>query len=125
MKLIWKFNLVLLGIFLVGFAIAGYISHTVLQKNAREEVNKRIDAFVEKGKPVMPAEVKFTTYTLRYNQCAWVRIDGIEKHWERATVIGKDEDGTFDVRTEGVTALTVTLTGDFPKGAGFTVVIDG
>ena len=27
MKLIWKFNLVLLGIFMLGFAIAGYVSY--------------------------------------------------------------------------------------------------
>ena len=38
MKLIWKFNLVLVGIFVLGFLIAGYISHTALQKNAREEI---------------------------------------------------------------------------------------
>ena len=38
MKLIWKFNLVLLGIFLLGFLIAGYVSYTALQKNAREEI---------------------------------------------------------------------------------------
>ena len=38
MKLIWKFNLVLLGIFLLGFAIAGYISYRALQQNAREEI---------------------------------------------------------------------------------------
>ncbi len=38
MKLIWKFNLVLLGIFLLGFVIAGYISYRALQANAREEV---------------------------------------------------------------------------------------
>ena len=38
MKLIWKFNLVLLGIFLLGFAIAGYVSYRVLQANAREEI---------------------------------------------------------------------------------------
>jgi HAMP domain-containing protein len=38
MKLIWKFNLVLLGIFLLGFLIAGYISYRALQANAREEI---------------------------------------------------------------------------------------
>jgi len=37
-KLIWKFNLVLLGIFLLGFLIAGYISYRALQANAREEI---------------------------------------------------------------------------------------
>ncbi len=38
MRLIWKLNLVLLGIFLVGLAISSYVSYNVLQKNAREEV---------------------------------------------------------------------------------------
>jgi protein-histidine pros-kinase len=38
MKLIWKFNLVLFGIFLLGFLIAGYVSWKALQTNAREEI---------------------------------------------------------------------------------------
>jgi len=38
MKLIWKFNLVLLGIFVLGFLIAGFISYQALQANAREEI---------------------------------------------------------------------------------------
>ncbi len=38
MKLIWKFNLVLLGIFVLGFVVAGYVSWSALQANAREEV---------------------------------------------------------------------------------------
>ena len=38
MKLIWKFNLVLLGIFVLGFLIAGYTSYRALQANAREEI---------------------------------------------------------------------------------------
>jgi HAMP domain-containing protein len=38
MKLIWKFNLVLFGIFALGFAVAGYVSWNALRENAREEV---------------------------------------------------------------------------------------
>ena len=38
MKLIWKFNLALIGIFEVGLAATGYIAHTVLQGNARDEI---------------------------------------------------------------------------------------
>ena len=38
MKLIWKFNLVLLGIFALGFVVAGFISYNALQTNAREEI---------------------------------------------------------------------------------------
>jgi protein-histidine pros-kinase len=38
MKLMWKFNLVLLALFIVGFAVTGLISYGVLQANAREEI---------------------------------------------------------------------------------------
>jgi HAMP domain-containing protein len=38
MKLMWKFNLVLLAVFIVGFIATGLISYSVLQANAREEI---------------------------------------------------------------------------------------
>src|SRR5580704_3658244 len=38
MKLMWKFNLVLLAVFVVGFIATGFISYGVLQGNAREEI---------------------------------------------------------------------------------------
>ena len=38
MKLILKFNLVFVAIFLIGLGIAGYTSHQLLQQNAREEI---------------------------------------------------------------------------------------
>src|SRR5258708_5841945 len=38
MKLMWKFNLVLLAVFIVGFVVTGFISYGVLQANAREEI---------------------------------------------------------------------------------------
>src|SRR3954471_9754281 len=56
MKLIWKFNLVLLGIFLLGFAIAGYVSYGVVQANAREEI-------VQNARLMMEAALASRTYT--------------------------------------------------------------
>jgi len=38
MKLMFKFNLVFVLVFLLGLAAAGYVSHELLQKNAREEI---------------------------------------------------------------------------------------
>ena len=38
MKLIWKFNLVLLGVFIIGFVAAGYVSKRMLMESARDEV---------------------------------------------------------------------------------------
>ncbi len=86
------------------------------EKNAKVELNKQIDAIVAKGKPGVPAEIKFTTYTLRYNECAWLRIDGMTKHWEPASVIAEVRNGhSFDLDMKGVTAFTITSTS--PNGA--------
>ena len=38
MKLMWKFNIVLLAVFVVGFVLTGFISYGVLQANDREEI---------------------------------------------------------------------------------------
>jgi len=42
-----KFNLVLVLVFLAGFAVAGYISYELLQKNAREEVVRNAGLMME------------------------------------------------------------------------------
>ena len=78
------------------------------EKAAKEEVNKLIDAVVEKGRdPKTLREVKFVTYTLRYNQCAQITVTGLEKHWERAEVSVSMKDGKYAIQTKGVTALSV------------------
>ncbi|HLX28568.1 MAG TPA: DUF3365 domain-containing protein [Casimicrobiaceae bacterium] len=56
MKLMWKFNLVLLGIFMLGFVVAGYVSYQVLQANAREEI-------VQNARLMMEAALSSRTYT--------------------------------------------------------------
>src|SRR5439155_20150006 len=54
---------------------------------AKKEVERRIDALAAKGRRRDgPSLMKFTTYTLRYARCQWLRIDGLEKHWDRAEV---------------------------------------
>lgn len=56
MKLIWKFNLVLLGIFALGFLVAGYVSYRALQANAREEI-------VQNARLMMEAALSTRNYT--------------------------------------------------------------
>src|SRR5262249_324234 len=97
------------------------------EKNARVEVNKRIDEIVEKGAAKLHEKIQFTTYTLRYNHCDWVLLTGLGKHWERAKVEGEVKDRTANLKTENVTEVLVLFTEDqFPKGQLPTrVEIDG
>ena len=91
------------------------------EKGAKAEINTQIDAILAKGRDPLPKEIKFVTYTLQYNRCAWVEVTGLEKHWAKATVHGTLADGTFVATTKGVTGLTVTL----PDGKAATGTIDG
>ncbi len=56
MKLIWKFNLVLIGIFILGFLTAGYVSYRALQDNAREEI-------LQNARLMMEAALSSRNYT--------------------------------------------------------------
>lgn len=71
MKLIVKFNLVFLAVFLLGLLVAGTISHTLLQRNAREEIlsNARImmeSALAQRAytntqiKPLLETQMRYT-----------------------------------------------------------------
>ena len=94
------------------------------EPGAKAEVNKRIDAIVAKGREAVPAKVRFTTFTLRYPESNWVRIEGMGKHWERARVTAELKDGVPHVTTENVTALTLRFPpGDHTKG--FRANVDG
>ncbi len=71
MKLIVKFNLVLLLVFAVGFLATGYVSNRLLQRNAKEEVleNARImteaalavrSYTVSQIKPLLDTQIKYS-----------------------------------------------------------------
>lgn len=81
-------------------------------RDAKIEINRRIDSIVDAGRDPVPARVVFTTYTLRYNRSFWVQVDGLAKHWERARVeadlLGNQGAGPKIV-TSNVTGLTLEI----------------
>jgi HAMP domain-containing protein len=69
-NLVWKFNAALLAIFIVGFALASYVSYQVLQANAREEVLQHARIMMEAAssariytntqvKPLLETQLKY------------------------------------------------------------------
>ncbi len=90
------------------------------------EINRRIDSIVAKGRNPIPRQVKFTTFTLRYNQMFWVTVDGLEQHWERARVNAEIKDATVIVKTKNVSALTLAMpAGLCPFNGKPSVLVDG
>jgi len=89
------------------------------EPEAKKEVVKRVDEFATKGRDPNPKKIRFTTWTLRYNEMKWLTVDGLEKHWDRARVDAEQESGKVTLTTKNVTALSLTL----PSASK--VVIDG
>jgi len=98
------------------------------EKAAKEEIIKQIDAIAEKGRNPVPTKIKFVTYTLRYNQCFWLVVTGLDQHWERAQaeaeVVGKS---TIRLSTKNISQLFffVNEEGLLAENADIKVEIDG
>jgi len=52
-------------------------------------------------------DVRFVTYTLRYPQCKWITIEGLERHWSRSEVNGGIKDGKASITTHGIASLRI------------------
>jgi hypothetical protein len=74
------------------------------------QLDSMMDAIAIKGRDQWPREVRFTTWTLKYNRMRWVVVDALEKHWDRARVnaIVKD-DHTLDATTSNVSAVSFEI----------------
>jgi dienelactone hydrolase len=100
------------------------------EPGAKAKVEALVDAAAARGRDPLPAKVRFTTFTLRYNRMAWVVVDAMEQHWERARVeaeLDADEE-TIRATTKGVTALSFVFDqGPVPFGgkAPIAIVLDG
>jgi pimeloyl-ACP methyl ester carboxylesterase len=86
--------------------------------DSKIEIEKRLDGIAARGREAYPAEIRFTTPTLRYNRMKWLAVDGLEEHWTPARVIAKMANGTVDIQTKNVSALSLDMV--FPS-----VTIDG
>jgi pimeloyl-ACP methyl ester carboxylesterase len=93
------------------FLISSATGHGV-----NREVKMKLDAFLkehgDKGRQD-PDHIKFVTYTTRYNRCFWVRLDGLDHHYERAEIDAERSNGgaQYRIATKNIARLTVLETG--------------
>jgi len=78
---------------------------------SKPEINRRIDSIVARGRNPAPEKVRFTTWTLRYNQMLWVTVGGLEQHWERARVDAEWQatENSIHALTKGVSATSFSF----------------
>jgi dienelactone hydrolase len=79
------------------------------EPGARQQIQDRLDRIAAVGRNPAPREVRFTTWTLRYNKMYWLAIDAMGEHWARARADAKVENGAIELTTANVTALHVTF----------------
>ncbi len=93
---------------------------------SRDVINRRIDRIAVKGRDRTPTRVRFTTPTLRYAECHWVRLEGLGEHWEPATVDASIKGNTITVKTKNVTHLSLNFgPGDSPFEGMPEITVDG
>lgn len=68
--------------------------------------------------------VDFVTYTLRWPECKWVKILGLDQHWERSEVHAKCENGSINVTTRNISRLQLSPTQTLWKPGG-KLLVDG
>jgi len=52
---------------------------------------------------------RFTTWTLRYNRAGYIRIDGLQEHWEKGTVEIEPSGEGLRVQTGNVSAFSLVV----------------
>ncbi len=92
-------------------------------------LNEMMDALADKGRVAYPREVRFSTWTLKYNRMRWVVVDGLEKHWSAARVKAAiDGDHTIRAQTSNVSGISFVMDPGaemLNPGMKTTVVLDG
>jgi hypothetical protein len=98
------------------------------EPGVRATLQARLDELAAKGRNPVPREIKFTTWTLRYNTMFWIAIDALDEHWQRARVDAKIDGDRITLMTVNAPALRLTFTaGQSPFAAGTRakVIVDG
>jgi hypothetical protein len=96
------------------------------EPETKKELARQFDALMARGKENVPRQVRLTTFTLRYHEQAWVTVDEMVKHWQRARVSAELEGTTIHARTENVSGLTLNLpSATFGAKQNVTVKLDG
>lgn len=94
-----------------------------------EIINDQIQRWATVPINPYPKEIRFTTYTLRYNQMLWLTVDGLDEHWKRSDVTARMVEGKgIDIQTSNITGLTLNLSAELfsnDPGPLLVIAIDG
>lgn len=76
-------------------------------KAAAITVDSILTTVAAKGKNPPPADIHFTTYTLKYNKLYWLRADALGEHWSEARIDGSVRNNTITLKANNVTVFSL------------------
>ena len=86
-----------------------------IHPDSGKEIEAKLAEWAVKGVDRAPASLQLVTYTLKYNQMHWLKIEGMKQHWEEARVVIKPVANELHITTRNVTSLTVNPPPDQPR----------
>ena len=95
-----------------------------IHPGSKVEIQKWLDEELADGKPELPKEIDLTTYSLRYNELGWLRVTGLEQHWEESRIRGALKEDEIVLKTQGVTSFALVLPAGVFSGDAFKLRID-
>ena len=100
-----------------------------IHPDSKKEIDRRLTSIARAGRDTNPRHLVMTTWTLKYNRCHWVTVEGMGEHWKAARVTA-DVTGRSQLKlvTKNVTGLKLSFSpgyAPFDVRSPVTVVIDG
>lgn len=80
--------------------------------DSAKDVENRVRELSKRGRQIIPKSISFTTYTLKYNQSAWLQVTGLKEHWKQTSVQAVLEESQILLTVDNVSSLKL----DFPAG---------
>ena len=91
--------------------------HAIHPESLRE-IEARLASLATSGRNRLPPEIRFVTWTLKYNRSHWLTVTGMKSHWETARItamlapafgFSNQADHRIIVKPENVTAFRIDI----------------
>jgi hypothetical protein len=93
-----------------------------MPKEWQEKATREYRKYADKGRHPGPKRIRLVTYTPRYGECDWLKVEALEATYQKAVVDATCEGNTFTITSENVRRLSLHLA---PVQGPYPLTIDG
>lgn len=82
-----------------------------IHADSKIQITQKLDQLAETGRERLPLELRFATYTLKYNRVHWLTVTGLGQHWEQAAVTARllPAENRIAIDARNVTGLKLSI----------------